>query len=186
MRMKVIVSLILSLMAPVLLFACKASDDGGGQPAASSSASEVRRLIKTKGAKAALAELTSDTEKWGNVMIRMFKGEEAWLENVIDLYKVSDGGAALDLEIVSAEALVAAPKRVLVMLEPVVGLEGLCGNIMTVGTDFQAALQKIEARRAAVRGIHDRKLADKRLACLKMLDSLEVEVRAAKERGDMQ
>jgi len=185
MRKNLLVPVILSLIPSVLLCARDATDGGVKQGTAAPSAPEIRRMIHAKGAKAALTDLTSDTEKWNGVLDKMAQGEQEWLALVIELYKVADGGAALDLGIVSAEALATAPKRVLEMLEPVVGLDTLCQNDASVGLDFQVAVRKIGARRSAVTGIRDVKLAEKRLRCLTMLETLEKDIRAAKDRGDM-
>jgi hypothetical protein len=44
---------------------------------------------------------------------------------------------------------------------------------------------EIDARRAAVKGIQDPKVSEKRLRCLTMLDTLEANMREAKERDDI-
>ncbi len=186
MRNKVLVPVIVSLMSSILMCARGARDDRVVQVMATPTTAEIRRLIQAKGAKETLADLTADTGRWDGVLDRMANGEQEWLEIMIELYKGSDGGAALDLGIVAAEALAAEPERVLEVLEPVFGFEILCLNESSVGVDFQAAVQKIKTRRLAVSGVRDLKLSKQRARCLTMLESLEQEIRSAKARGDME
>jgi len=113
----------------------------------------------------------------------MSEGKEDWFPIMTELCKVSDGGSALGLGIAAAETL--ASERVLQVLEPIFGLEVLCHNDASVGVDFQAAVKIIVERRRAVSGLRSRGLTQKRLRCLSMLDDLEKEMKASKERGDI-
>jgi hypothetical protein len=183
---KLLIPVFLVTTSSLLLCAPDPGDKDGGSAGAAPSAKDVEHSIRSKGTKAALAELTADEARWDELTDEMAKGSEQWLRILRDLYKVADGAAAMDLGIAASEALGTAPKTVFEILEPSMGLDLLCNNDSSVGTNLAGALRLIDARRTAVRAIHDDTMGKKRDKCLALLDELESSMRASKERGDIQ
>ncbi len=138
---------------------------------------ETERLIQVKGTKAALDELNDDSAKWGAILDGMATGKQAWLKLLVEFYKVSDGGAALDLQLVAADVVQKAPAAALESLVPTFTLEILCGNENSIGETLEEAQKIIGKRRLAVVKLTDPKIEERKVRCLALLDELEKSAR---------
>jgi hypothetical protein len=126
-------------------------------------------VIHKDGATAALKRFVVDDSTFGDaVLLGIASGDSAWLEVARLLKPTADAGASEFLGIAVADALPAAPERVLTLVGPDYPAERVCGMPFIEQPDSEAVHYYRRAR-AGVEQVRRPDLAAQRAACLDVL-----------------
>ena len=160
------VGLIRSLTLAGLVAACNSPDV---PPTTELSSGEVLAVIREKGPDSALRRFVLADSTFGDdVLLGISSGDSAWLDVARLLKPVADAGASTFLSIAVADALPAAPERVLALVGPDYPAEQVCGLPFIEQPDSEAVAYYRRAR-PAVERVDRLALAPQRAACLEAL-----------------
>ena len=131
---------------------------------------QARRIVRDQGARKAVE--TALNPYWGELLTAIATADAGWLDLAVDLRAHSDAEASETLDAAMGEALRRAPLRVLPRLngQPF-SISGVCGNTFA-GSGIQGAIDPtaaLAAQEAAVVGVQDPKLKQRRDACLALI-----------------
>jgi hypothetical protein len=161
----------------VLTLACALL--GAPAPAAPRlTAQGVLQHIQKDGAGRTLDRLYASEGSWSEVLRGVRTGSAGWVQ-VARALKAEGGPSAPELTAALAEALAAAPERVLAALGKEFDADDVCSlNTLedTLGESYTAAVGKVKARRKAVSAVKREALGEQRDECLGFLEELEREV----------
>jgi hypothetical protein len=139
----------------------------GAAGSSSPLAADILADTRVRGAKAAVATLWSDNDRWNSVIANIGHGKPEWLEVAIALQAGTDGGAAETLDEAIFFALKPSPVAVLNLLrEHHFQVELVCSS--NIGTDYtpDKSRRYIRQRIDILEGLSDSKLSAIRDECL--------------------
>lgn len=130
------------------------------------SAKSVLARIEKDGAKEVVKQLNTPNDKqWNFVVSRIDWGGSEWLAVADKLKQGADAGAAEDLDMAVARALVHNPNTVLEMAGETWKLDRVCGDYEIEEPDAKARKRKADVTLALKRVVTP-KLQEKKRACL--------------------
>ena len=147
------------------LFAGAASAAGTLTPAS------VLADINARGAYAVVKDLF-DKPEWSVILDHIETGQSQWLKVAVALYGGTDAGSTEMITSAAGVALLHQPRRVLLEVGPVLGLEGICSapDIDDPRWSTQQKLVKnLDARIASVSRLNGDDVGSARDSCLKFL-----------------
>ncbi len=150
-----------------LLFGISAVSTAATPSSASLHASSILADVRAQGARAVVAALWSDSDRWNQVMTNIGRGRPEWVEVAVALHPGTDAGAAETLDEAVFFALKTAPVAVLKLLKDGrFDTKFVCSS--NVGTDYTPAESRrfIRERIKVLSGLSDAKILAARDQCL--------------------
>lgn len=144
-------------------------------------ASSILADVRSHGARAVVASLWSDTNRWNQVMANIGRGRPDWLEVAVALHPGTDAGAAETLDEAVFFALRTAPVAVLKLLkEGRFETKFVCSS--NVGEDYPAADSRrfINERIKVLSSLSDPDIQGARDQCLAGLRAALVDFSSSK------
>jgi hypothetical protein len=173
--LKILFSIALLLIisqATVADAACQDLEQHQKRQTAPISASEVKDMIRSYGARCLLKKYYNDWESWQKVLQRIASGRREWLEIAVVLKKHADAGMSETLAHAVGEALEHDPELVLTITAEEYPLKNICSgpdiDDMRYST-YDATLTAIEKRIDALKAIDIEALEMKRANCIEQL-----------------
>ena len=130
--------------------------------------------IRESGASKTLQRLYRNHDKWDEFLSRVANGDRESLVVAIQLYEVSDGGSAEQIELAAGEALEHQPRVVFEIAGPVIGIEAICGgpDVDDERYDsYERSMAAIERRIGMVSAVADPRFASARDQCVHELQT---------------
>ena len=130
--------------------------------------------VSSRGARAVILELYTDSDVWYSVLRKIATGDELWLKAAVALRSGSDAGVSHSLDVTVGEALEHAPEQVLRIASQSFGLRTICGgpDVDDIRYDsYELSMQAIERRKKRVAAISDSDLKSTRDKCINYLEA---------------
>ena len=153
-----------------LAFVLLAASNSSRTPALT--AETAARLVREKGAHAALQHLYEDERQWPNLLHGIATGRSSWLRVANQLRSASDAGATAELEFAVGEALEHQPADVLRIALPIFGMSA-CGGPDVDNSRFDSYELSIRAIQRRKRMLAQVESSSLRLARDRCIDELE-------------
>ena len=136
-------------------------------------AAAVSQLIASKGAAAALEQISRDHKYWAAVLRGIASGSKSWLAVANLLQPASDAGSGEMLELAVGEALEHHPANVLRIALPVFGINVCSGpDVDDPRFDsYERSIRAIDERIRMLATVRDRALLEPRNRCIEQLRS---------------
>lgn len=157
---------------------------GTSNAADSLNPTDLLEQIRTKGPDHVFNVILTNN-KWTAFLKNIETGKKPWLELAVAIYPATDGGPAEELSLASGIALLHAPKDVLTIVTPRLGIEGICDYSELTASYVGALTSKqmlaeIDARIKAVSKLEGPDIASLRDQCLKLLSDARREILSPK------